>query len=429
MVDIPRNQEAEENVLGSILIDSDCFVRVNYILKSDDFFDSQNSVIFKAFENLHSRRERINVVSTRQELSRLKYNMSGDYLNYLVSITVDSLDVEHYAEIVRRMAINRKLIVLSQTIQDEAVKLNPDTNETIGNVTKLVSDFSRECLTADEVVTPERAAEKLYEMMQGYQEHTITISYGFKDLDYVTGGLYPGELTILGADSSSGKTELALNIMENVNNLSKKILFVSAEMGIEGLLERKIARKLKIDVRDLRKGNLDEEQVGQIMALAGEVSEGTIYTVDSNKTSEQIYNLVGKLKEKTGVDVLFVDYLQQLKDTKQGKQRADIEIGSACSTLKSIAVDYKIPVFCISSFNRDYKMRVDKLPHRSDLRGSGEIEYISDNILLGYREQENPDTKNILHVRLDKGRQVGNNPSIQLVWLPNERRYADYYNG
>jgi len=429
----PHDIDAEEAVLGSIVIDGHCFGDVNLIIKPDDFYDERNRILYAACLNLYERRDSIDQVTLANELDRMKHLQDcggSTYLSHLVSIVPTSIDAEYYADIVRRLSINRMMIVLANKIQDEAYKKDPDTNTAIDNISELFTEFKKINLRTDNLITPEKSADALLDMINQLADKSIGIPYGFKDLDRMTAGMFPGELTIIGGDSGTGKTELMMNIMDSIQN--KKVLFVSAEMRLRGLLERKVARKLKIDIPELRRGELDEKMLNLIQDLVVELAHGNIYVAETTNTSRQIYALVERMKQTIGVDIVFVDYLQRLKDAKEGKQRNDLEIGMVANNLKTIANDFEIPVVCISSFNRDYKNREDKTPRRSDLRGSGEIEFEADNIYLVYRNIDNQDeiekygNPKILRVKLDKGRQVGIYPSINLVWNEKKRRYVDY---
>jgi replicative DNA helicase len=429
----PHDIDAEESTIGSVLIDNQCFRKVLSIITNRDFYDERNSWLFAAFEALDSRRESINQITVAQELERqgrLENCGGAAYMSHLISIVPTSMDAEYYAEIVRRLSFDRQLVNVSQAIEKEALLCAPDTNAVIEKVTDLLSRFKQRHVQTSLLITPQQTADRLIEMVNGFADKSVGIPFGFKDLDNMTGGLFPGELTVIGGDSGTGKTELFMNIMENITN--KIILFVSVEMKVTGLLERKVARQLRVSIVELRKGNMPFEALQQVGLLTESILESSLYITEKVNTSTQIYNLVSQMKETTGVDIVFVDYIQRLRDTKMSKDRNDLDIGRAVSNLKSTAMDFDIPVVAISSFNRDARNRPDKTPILSDLRGSGEIQYEADNIYLVNRNTNNPDFEKygdpkLLRCKLEKGRQIGTLPSVTLVWNDERRRYVDYF--
>ncbi len=429
----PHDIDAEESTIGSVLIDKSVFKAVSNIVSHADFYDERHEWIFTAFEALHERRESINQITVAQELDRqgnLESCGGAAYLSHLISMVPTSLDAEYFAEIVRRLSFDRQLIEVASRIKNEAEKCDPDTNATLDKVSDIVTRFKKKHTITSNLITPAQTAERLLGMVNDFAEKSVGIPYGFRDLDRMTAGMFPGEFTVIGGDSGTGKTELFLNIMENIKN--RIVLFVSVEMNLEGLLERMVSRKLGIPITEIRKGNMTLDYLTKVGDLQAALAEGHIYTTEAINTSTQIYNLVERMKETTGVDIVFVDYLQRLRDAKESKERNDLDIGRAASNLKSIALDFNIPVITISSLNRDSKTRQDKTPILSDLRGSGEIQYEADNIYLVNRNTNNPDHEKygdpkLLRIKLEKGRQVGVHPSVTLVWNQERRCYVDYF--
>jgi replicative DNA helicase len=199
-------------------------------------------------------------------------------------------------------------------------------------------------------------------------------------------------------------------------------------MLLRGLLERKAARKLGITVVELRKGNLTDVQLSKLADLAALTSEIPLYHLPPGKTSFDIYARVEQLKSTIGVDIVFVDYLQILKDCWiSNKENMRIRVGTASKTLKGIVNDFSIPVICASQLSRALEYRTDKRPTLADLRESGDIEQDADNVILLYRDME--EEPNILEAKIAKGRQTGSFPHVKLVWVEKEQRYADYFIG
>lgn len=419
--------EAEEAVIGSILIDDSVMKEVARKITPDDFFSYNCKILYEGCVALSNRRERINQISLAHEVERQKKlsQIGGAaYLSHLISIVPTSLDAEHYAEQVRRLSVCRKLETLGKQIQFLAVSADPDTNKSIKTVSDWVKDFQKDNTTIEDLITPEMAANEILNMLCDYESHTGSIPWGFRDLDRITTGIYP-ELIIVGARPSVGKTEFMLGVAANI---TKNILFCSAEMTVRALQERKVARRLKVSVHTLRKGLLTDDQKSIISDMSGEVDN--VFYLPPNVSSQDIYNTVAKMKDTVGVDVVFVDYLQILRDCwTYGREPIRVRVGAACKTLKAIVNDFQVPVICASQLNREleYRSQENNRPKMADLRETGDIEQDADVVLLLWRDKDSPEEykHNILEVKMAKNRQLGDAPKIDLIWLPNERRYGD----
>ncbi len=427
-----HNVEAEESVIGSILIDESVLREVTRKVQPDDFYSERNKVLFDACLAMRSRREKIDQITLAHEIERrgeLSQIGGAAYLSHLISVVPTSLDAEYYAEIVRRLSMYRKLVQLTKYIEEEAQRADPDTNKSLDKVSTWLADFKREHVTLDNLITPEMAANEIINMLCDYETHKGSMHYGFRDLDRLTTGIYP-ELIIIGARPSTGKTELMLGIAAN---LDAKILFCSAEMHVRAIQERKVARRLKLSIRELRRGDLTNEQKSLISDMAGELE--SIYYLPPNISSQDIYNTVAKMKETSGVDIVFVDYLQILRDCwTSGKESLRVRVGAVCKTLKAIVNDFQVPVICASQLNRAIEYRSggedgEPKPKLADLRESGDIEQDADVVFLLWRDRDNVDMaiRNTLKIKMAKNRQLGEADSIDLIWLEGERRYGDSY--
>ncbi len=428
----PNNNGAEEAVIGSLLIYGDVIKLVENKIKPSDFYFEENQWLFQGCINLRLRREAINSVTLGQELSRmgkLELCGGGAKLSYLVSICPTSLDIEYYADIVYRLSVSRQLIMLGDEISRIGYKEEPDVPKTIENLSSTFSSFRKSIITYSELISPKDAANIIYDMQDESKIHKHPMSYGFKDLDTITGGIFP-ELIIVGARPSVGKTQIMLDILQNVAWQGKKALFCSAEMSIKALMERKIARELKADIKKLRSGNLDIDIIDKLTELSGQVSEEQIWYLSQGASSQDIYNEAQKLKDNIGLDIVFVDYLQILKDCWQyGKENKTVLVGRASKTLKSLVNDLQIPVICASQLNRDIERRTNEnaKPVLADLRESGDIEQDADVVFLLWRDMANVNEqiRNVLEVKMAKNRQLGDAQAQQLVWLQDEHRYVD----
>ncbi len=428
----PNNNDAEESVLGSLLINGNSITLVENVIKPDNFYFEQNSWVYEACLSLRSRREAINQVTLAEELSRIgKLESCGGVarLSYLVSITPTSLDIEYYADIVYRLSLSRQLIGLGDKVTRIGYQAEPDILQTMDNLSKLFSNFRKSVITYNELVSPKDAANVIEDMKDESKRHVHPMKWGFRDLDEITGGIYP-ELIIIGARPSVGKTQIMLDVLQNIAWQGKKALFCSAEMSIKSLMERKVAKELKIDIKKIRTGTLDIETIDKLTELSGMVSEEQIWYLPQGASSQDIYNEALKLKDNIGLDIVFVDYLQILRDCWQsGKENKTVLVGRASKTLKSLVTDLNIPVVCASQLNRDIERRTsdNSKPVLADLRESGDIEQDADIVFLLWRDMSNKkeEVRNILEVKMAKNRQLGDAPAQYLVWLSEEHRYVD----
>jgi len=307
----------------------------------------------------------------------------------------------------------------------------PDANESVNKVAELVNIVRKETTVFDELVSPKDAANVIFDMIGEYEQPRKGMTWGFRDIDDMTSGIFP-ELVIIEARPSVGKTQIMLDITENLVWQGKKILFCSAEMRIKSLMERKIARELRVDIRRLRKCGLETEIIDKLTELAGVVSEQQVYYLPQGISSQDIYNEALKMQSTIGLDIVFVDYLQILRDCWQsGRESKTTLVGRASKILKSLVNDLGIPVICASQLNRDLERRPEdqRKPGLADLRESGDIEQDSDVVFLLWRDLDNIEesARNILEVKMAKNRQLGDYPAVKLIWLPEDHKYADCY--
>lgn len=432
----PHDLDAEEATIGSLLIDGEAIRLVENTIKPRDFYHEINHWLFQACLNLRLRREAINQITVAQELQRNeKLELCGGaaYLSHLISICPTSLDIEYYAKIVRRLSVSRQLINLSGRIAVIGYNAEPDVSEAMNKATTLVADLRQSVTVFDELVHPKDAGNVVLDMIEDYNDPKHTISWGFRDLDQLTSGIYP-ELIIFGARPSVGKTQIMLDILENLAWRGLKILFCSAEMSIKAIMERKIARELKLDIRLLRKSGLPLELMDRLVELSGEVSERQVYYMPQGISSHDIYSEATKLKEIIGLDIVFVDYLQILKDCWQtGRENKVVLVGRAAKVLKALSNDLQIPVVCASQLSRDIERRPEesRKPVLADLRESGDIEQDADVVFLLWRDlnNEDEDVRSVLEVKMAKNRQLGDAPFVRLNWLVEGHRYVDAYRG
>ncbi|KKN34679.1 hypothetical protein LCGC14_0791060, partial [marine sediment metagenome] len=388
----PHDIDCEEAVNGSLLIDGEAFNKIATLIQPSDFYTEVGQFIYRACGTLQGRREAINQITVAQELDREgKLGMCGGaaYLSHLISIVPTSLDIEHYAQIVKRLSVSRRAISLGGQIAMVGYEARPDVNDGINTIVEMVNDFRKINVAFDDIVTPADAGNILIDLINEYNDPQHTFSWGFRDLDDITSGIYP-ELIIIGARPGVGKTQLMLDVADKLYD--RHILFCSAEMSTKALLERKLAKELGTDIRQLRRQGLDDGNMDRVVELSGRVSEQQIYYLPNGCSSQDIYHEAKKMKDTVGLDIVFVDYLQLLSDCwRTSKENQNIRVGRACKVLNSIKNDLQVPVVVASQLNRSLELRAEKRPNMADLRDSGEIEQDADVILLLYRDMEDRD--------------------------------------
>lgn len=418
VVTIPNDNNAEEALLGALLIDGDIIQTVYNIVKQQDFYWDSNRDVYAACVELYKRREAINQVTVSHELARVKKLESCGgtaHLSYLISICPTSLDAEYYADIIRRTSVSRQLMKAGQKIMSIGSEDDPDVDNAIARAMATM-DSIKKAAVSKKLVTPRDAADAALSLLDTYNKPQQVILSGYYDLDGVTTGFRKGELTIIGARPSVGKSQLMFDISENVCS-SSKVMFISAEMTLQQVMERKAARYLEIPVRQLRKGELNGEQQKKLVELACVMSEKNIHYVLESVGTNDIERELNVMLNTTGCDIVFVDYLQFLTDCRQQGENQNIRVGRAMKALKSMVMRYEIPFIVASQLSRGLETRENKRPTLSDLRDSGEIEQDADNVLLLYRGIDEPQ---YLEIYQAKNRQIGSQPAIRLLFH-NER--------
>lgn len=344
------------------------------------------------------------------------------------------LDIDSYSDIVMRHSVSRKAITLGQKIEQVGFESHPDLQTTVEKVTGLVSEFRKNSGKFAGLITPRATADMMFEMLGKYQNKEPAIGWGYSCLDAITSGIHLSELIIIGARPSIGKTQLMLDVAENVEWQGKKILFVSAEMSMQHLLERKVASILHKNIRELRKGNFSDEDEAKILQQAALISESNTYWLAANVSSHPIYSEAARLQEQVGLDIVFVDYLQKLADCYGEKENQNIRVGRACKVLKDLSFDLNVPVIVASQLSRGIEHRIgdDQIPTLSDLRDSGSIEQDADVVFLLHRNKDGTandggeNDPSILFIKMAKNRQLGTAPHQKLRWNEERHRYVSY---
>jgi replicative DNA helicase len=409
----PQNVEAEEAVLGALLIDPDAIIRVATLLKPPDFYREKNGWIYDATLALHERREPIDFLTVCDELDRreqLDEIGGAGFITSLINAVPTSIHAEHYARIIERTATRRRLIEAAGEIAGLAYQEADDVNEVVDRAEQVLFGVSERRI-ARELVPIRQVLSAYYDRIEYLTRHRgemIGVPTGFTDLDRLLGGLQRSDMVILAARPSVGKTSLALSVAHNAaKRFHQRVAFFSLEMSSEQVVQRLISAETGINSQRLRRGEIAQDEWGRFMKAASDLSESLFYIDDTPGISAlELRTKARRLHAEVGVDLLVVDYLQLMRGDFRSENRVQ-EISSISRALKALARELNVPVLALSQLSRGVEARTDKRPILSDLRESGALEQDADVVMFIYRDElynENTERKNIADIMVAKHR-------------------------
>ncbi len=404
----PSNVEAEQAVLGSLLLDGEAMTRIVSLLRASDFYLEKHRWIYEAIWDLHEHRDPIDflsVVSALDAQGHLNAVGGAAYLTSLLNAVPTAAHIEHYARLVENTSLERKLIQASTEIAELAYDGDLEIKDKIERAEKLVFDVAQQRETRD-LISIRRAVDGWADRIERLREHEVDllgVPSGFVDLDKVLGGLQKSDLIIVAGRPGTGKSSFALSIAYNVAVRShKRIAIFSLEMSAAQLVERLIAQvadaeaskfpgdyeRLRVDSQKLRIGEVTEEQYIILAKAMGELAQAHIYIDESSLvTPLEIRSKARRLAaELGGLDLIVVDYMQLMNDRARTENRVQ-EMSNISRQLKFLARELDVPVLALSQLSRAVESRTDKRPQLSDLRESGSIEQDADVVILLYREK------------------------------------------
>jgi len=409
----PHNLEAEEAILGALLIDPDAIIRVSTFLQPTDFYLERHGWVYDAILDLHERREPADLVTLSDELERraqLDEIGGAAYLTGLVNATPTSIHIEFYARIVERTAVLRRLIDAAGKIAQLAYQDTEDVQEVVDRAEEIVFGVSERRVDRD--LRPIRnVLDEYYDRIEYLYQHQgeiIGIPTGLADLDKLLGGLQRSDMVVMAGRPGMGKTSLALSIaLQAARRWQKRVALFSLEMSDEQLVQRLVSAETGIDSQRLRLGNIKPDEWTTFYQAIRLLSETSIYIDDTPAISAlELRTKARRLHAEHGLDLLIVDYLQLMRGGSRSENRQQ-EISFISRSIKALARELNIPVLALSQLSRQVESRHDKRPMLSDLRESGSIEQDADVVLFIYRDEiYNPDTEfpNIAEIIVSKHR-------------------------
>jgi replicative DNA helicase len=410
---VPHNIEAEQAVLGALLIDPDAIFKVNTFLRADDFYVERHRWLYDSILALHDRAEAVDFVTLCDELERREQlaELGGAaYITWLIDATPTALNVEYYGHIVERTSTLRRLIGAAGEIAALAYEDTDDVDEVVDRAEQILFGVSQQRITRD--IMPIRdVVSEYYDRVNYLYEHkgeTIGVPTGFRQVDKLLGGLQNSDLIIVAARPGMGKTSLLLSFALNAaRKYNQRVAIFSLEMSAEQLVQRLISAETGIDSQRLRIGNLREEEWPNFIQATGALSDTMIFIDDTPSISSmQVRTKARRLYAEYGLDMIVIDYLQLMQGDRRTENRVQ-EISFLSRTLKGLARELNIPVVVASQLSRAVEQRNDKRPMLSDLRESGSIEQDADIVVFIYRDEyysPETDQANIAEIIVSKHR-------------------------
>lgn len=401
----PQNIEAEQSVLGSLLIDKDAILKVSEILRSGDFYRvEQHGSIYQAIIDLFEKRQPVDLVTITDELKKKGvYDEVGGsaYLTTLINSVPTSAHVEHYARIIKEHSVRRHLISEATVLIENSFNEEKPVSELLEDVESSIFAISQDHVKRDFIPIKEALAES-FERLDELQKSSGKlrgVPSGFKDLDAKLAGFQDSNLIILAARPGQGKTGLALNIAQHVAvKLGLPVGFFSLEMSKEELVDRLLVGQADIDAWKLKTGRFSEnDKDWEKLSLAmGELAEAPIYIDDTPGLSiSEMRTKARRLQMEHGLKFIMVDYLQLMRGRTMDNRVQ--EVSEISQSLKNLARELKVPVLALSQLSRAVESRNSRKPQLADLRESGAIEQDADVVMFLYRE----DGENQENVTLD----------------------------
>ena len=437
----PQNIEAEQSVLGAMLIEKEAIPKVMEILRDTDFYREAHRVIFNAMLELYNKNEAVDMITVTEILKRdNKLEDVGGiaYVTSLANAVPTAANVAYHASSIEEKSSLRQLVSVSTQIASMGYEANDDVKNIIDSAESKILEISNRKKTADFTPINEIVLDsfKSIEALMGNKNGLTGLPTGFEDLDNLTSGLHGSDFIILAARPSMGKTAFALNVVQNVairaakkvGGAPKTVAFFSLEMSKEQLVQRMLCAEANIDSQRLRIGELRDEDWAMLINTADTLSSANIYIDDTaGITAMDMRSRARRLKAEHGLDLIVVDYLQLMQGSGKKNNSGDRqqEVSEISRSLKALARELDVPVIALSQLSRSVEARQVKRPMLSDLRESGSLEQDADIVAFLYREDYyNPETenKNITELIIAKHR----NGPVDTVNLFFHKQYTKF---
>ncbi len=432
----PQSIEAEQAVLGTVLLQDKALLKIVDVLKPDDFYREAHKTIFTAMITLFEKREPhdlITVTSLLNDQNKLDRVGGASYLASLTDIIPFSGTLMHHAQLIRKKSILRKLIQTTSEVTARCYDTQDDIESLIDQAEKTIFEIAHsnkgQGFEPMSSIVP-RAFDRITALFDK-QEHITGVATGYDELDRLTAGLQPAELIILAARPSMGKTALSMNIVQHAALIGKvPVAVFSLEMSMESLALRMLCSIGRIDSQRIRTGKLHDNDWPKLTRATGMLADAPIYIDDTaGLTVLEMRAKARRLKSEHNLGLIVVDYLQLMQGKSNSENRTQ-EISEISRSLKAMAKELNVPVLALSQLNRSLENRTDKRPQLADLRESGAIEQDADVIMFIYRDEvynhaeDNPN-RGLAEVIIGKQRN-GPTGMIKMTFLGEYTTFENY---
>ena len=431
---LPHSVEAEQSVIGSMLMGREAIMTASEMLTSDDFYQRQYGIIFDAILELSNEGKAVDVVTLQNRLREKDVPpeiSEMEFMRDLLNTVPTSANIKHYAGIVSEKAILRRLIRLTEEIENECYMNREPVEEILDTTEKKMFQLLQQRDSGDMVPIRQVVMDTLenIEKASRTKGNVTGLPTGFTDLDYKTSGFQNSDLILVAARPSMGKTAFVLNIAQYMafkKDLSVAIF--SLEMSKQQLMNRLLSMESRVNSQSMRTGNLKDEDWSKLIESAGVIGDSNLIIDDTpGITVRELRSKCRRYKLEHGLDIIMIDYLQLMSGGGRGSDSRQQEISEISRSLKALARELNVPVVALSQLSRAVESRTDHRPMLSDLRESGAIEQDADVVMFIYRDdyyKKDSDMKGIAEIIIAKQR---NGPigTVNLVWLPDYTKFMN----
>lgn len=429
---VPHNIDAEEAVLGALLIDPEGIFRVLPFLHADDFYLQKHRWIYDAMIQVHERHDPIDLLTLSTELEQLGQLESvggASYIVQLMNAVPSAMSIESYGRMVEQTSVRRRLLDAAGEIARLSYDEVLPVDEVVDQSEKVLFSVSQKRLTRD-LQPIQEIIPRYYEYIDKLYQHRgelLGVPTGFRDLNKLLGGFQKSDLLILAARPGVGKTSLMLTFALKAAEQQRIVAVFSLEMSAEQIVQRLVAQVSGIDAQRLRLGQLNEDEWPKFVEAIGHLSELPIYIDDTPSiTALQLRTKCRRLKSEYGLDIVFLDYLQLMYSDVRSENRVQ-EVSYISRSLKGLARELDVPLMTASQLSRAVEQRSDRTPVLSDLRESGSLEQDADIVMFIYRDElyhENTQSPNIADIIVAKHRS-GPTGTVQLFFNKRLTQFAE----
>ena len=431
---LPHSMEAEQSVIGSMIMDREAIIVASEIVLGDDFYNKQYGVLFDAMVELNDEGKPVDLVTLQDRLKEKDVPpevSSLEFIRDLIMAVPTTANIKHYANIVAQKATLRRLIRINEEIANTCYVGKESLEDILSDTEKRIFDLVQR-RNAGEFVPIRQIVMNAMDNIEraSHNKGNVTgVATGFLDLDYRTAGMQPSDLILVAARPSMGKTAFVLNIAQYVAfKQAKTVAIFSLEMSKEQLVNRLFSMESKVDSQHLRTGNLSDAEWEKLIESAGIIGKSNLIIDDTPGIGiSELRSKCRKYKLEHNLEMIIIDYLQLMSGSGRSTDSRQQEISDISRSLKALARELHVPVIALSQLSRAVEQRPDHRPMLSDLRESGAIEQDADVVMFIYRDDYyNKDTekKGIAEIIIAKQR---NGPigTVELVWLPDFTKFAN----